>query len=62
MERRKMNQYIITIITSNDKQKILQEVFYEENMIGVTRCLLGYKPKRNYQFVTAHIDFVEVLV
>jgi hypothetical protein len=57
-----MKKYIITIITANAKQKILEELFYEENMIGVTRCLLGYKPKRGYEFVTCHIDYVEVLV
>jgi hypothetical protein len=57
-----MKKYTITIISSNAKQKILEEVFYEDNMIGVTRCLLGYKPKRGYEFVTSHIDLVEVLV
>ena len=57
-----MSKYIITIITANAKQKTLEELFYEEDMIGVSRCLIGFKPRRGYEFVTAHIDFVEVLV
>lgn len=57
-----MNVYYITIITANENQRMKEEVFTENNMVGVTRCLLGYKPKRGYTFVTAHIDYVEGLV
>jgi hypothetical protein len=57
-----MIKYYITIITANDNQKIKEHGFECVDMIDVTRTLLGFRPKRGYDFVSAMIDRVEVLV
>ena len=57
-----MEKYYLTIITANDDGRTSEFGFECIDMIDVTRLLIGFKPKRGYDFVTAHIDRVEVLI
>ena len=54
-----IEKYYITIITANDNQKIHEQGFECKDMVDLSRVLIGFKPKRGYDFVTAHIDRVE---
>jgi hypothetical protein len=57
-----IEKYYVTIITANDNGKTHDQGFECEDMVAVCRVLLTFKPKRGYDFVTSHIDRVEVLV
>jgi hypothetical protein len=53
---------LITIICFNhNSTKHYQEEFEEENNIGVSRVIMGYKPKRGYEVVQIQLDYVEVI-
>jgi hypothetical protein len=54
-----IEKYYLTIITANDNQKIDEQGFECKDMVDLSRVLIGFKPKRGYDFVTAHIDRVE---
>jgi hypothetical protein len=57
-----IEKYYLTIITANDNQKIKEVGFECRDMVDLSRILLTFKPARGYDFVTAHIDRIEVLV
>jgi hypothetical protein len=57
-----MIKYYLTIITANDNQKLKEHGFECVDMVDLSRILLTFKPARGYDFVTAHIDRIEVLV
>jgi hypothetical protein len=57
-----IEKYFLTIITANSDQKIKEQGFECKDMIDVARTLLGFRPKRGYDFVNAIIDRVETLL
>jgi hypothetical protein len=57
-----IDKYYLTIITANDNQKIKEQGFECKDMVEISRILITFKSTRGYDFVTAHIDRIEVLV
>lgn len=58
MKRYEKNRISVMIYASNDDQKVhkVQKIFDEENLTGVARFLMTYKPKRGFEIFRIEIE------
>jgi hypothetical protein len=51
-----IEKYYLTIFSSNDNQKIVENQFECKDMIEVSRLMLGFIPKRGYAAFQYQVD------
>lgn len=54
----KNKTYLITITSWNEKKKVYDQQVFEDDKQGITRIIMTFKPKKNYEVVNMIIDVI----
>jgi hypothetical protein len=52
----------VTIVSSNEKQKIVENYIETDTLLSATRIMNTFKPKRGYEVIQFRVEEVGVLV